>query len=249
MEDLINNFANNIAEQGQEGYELAQMFLEEEETFHLSTYDITGIYDNCKSFLCKNYSELLIDACITMCPYDTEELVKKIKNVYGECTTNRLALECLATIVLDECQHYQFWYTIWGTEENCLLDFSKYNINLALYDAEDFPIIQGVDIVAAMIGVNDMVQPSDLYNVFAYYADELSDNEEVTLIESVKEPIFTPDPFEVAGVVARYKNYTDFINSRAKKAITEYAFKFNELSMIENETVRETFITASIYDE
>ena len=181
MENLIKDFVSDIINEYEESWGLSDMFFEEEETFHLSTYDITGIYDACKNFLCKNFSEELIDKCIEICPYDNEKLVEKIKKVYGECSVNRLALECLATYVLHECQHYQFWYTIWGTEEECLLDFAKYDINYAMYNTDEFPIIQGRDVVAAMMGINNYVQPSDLYNVFAYYADELSkDDEEIS---------------------------------------------------------------------
>lgn len=242
IKKLIGDYINSEVEDLEEEGALALEMCEDEGDYHITSYWIQAVYTNAENFFNKSYSEALIDEVIQMYPNDINKLISKIKRVYGTCETNRLSLECLATMVLIEMQKCSIWYSVYGSEEEDMLDFNKYNITNALNDKDEFPVMKQSDLVAAMYGINTTVQPSDLYDVFAHYADELKMPTDEYL-ES--ESIFTPDVFYVAGVVARYKNYTDL----SKTLCSDIALKFNSLCNIENEELRYIYILSEIIED
>lgn len=244
IEYLINDFVETeIYDLQEEGNLCLEMCEEDEANYHMTSYWINGTYDNVRYFLENNYSDELCNAIICKYPFEVEALISKIKTIYEDCTKKIIAYEALASILLKEMQFYSQWYSIYGAEETDMIDFKKYNINQALTNTDEFPIIKQEDVIAAMYGINDTVQPSDLYDVFAHYSDELKIKKDNLI--NYSEPIFTPDVFLVAGVVARYKNYIDV----AKKIDADYALKFCELSNYNNEQLKEIFILAYAIDD
>lgn len=227
LKRLINDFIDSEIYDLQEEGNLCLEMCEEENNFHMTSYWITGTYDNVKEFINDKYSDALYETILNMYSYDIDTLRSKLSNVYGEYSKKTLAYEALASILLKEMQHYPTWYTVYGSEEVDMIDFNKYTIHNALLDNDEFPIIKSEDIVAAMYGINDTVQTSDMYDVFAHYSDELKFKDE-SLVSDIEdnEPTFTPDVFLVAGVVSRYKNYVDI----SKGKFADYAIKFFELS-------------------
>lgn len=244
---FINNEINDLQTEGAMCLELC----EEEDNYNMTSYWIGGVYSSVESFLNENYTEILKDIILEKYPNDISKLENKIKNLVGEFTESRLVVEALATILLNEYQHVNEWYTVYGTEEEDMIDFKKYEIINALNDKDNFPIIKTEDIVAAMYGINLTVQPSDLYNIFAYYADELKMKKEKTLFDlNNEEHIFTPDPFLVAGVESRWKNYVDLTKSRKlNDCCIDYAFKFNQINLIEDSYIRNISIITSAIDD
>lgn len=239
LEYFIFREIDDLQEEGSMAIELC----EEEDSYHIISYWIDGTYRNIEGFLNDNYCEELSDIILKKYPYDLEVLKSKIIKVYGHCNNNLVLLEGLATILLQEYQHITEWYCIYGTEEEDMIDFKKYSINNAITDKDNFPIIKQEDVVAAMYGINTTVQPSDLYNVFAYYADGLEFKNERNLISENEELTFTPDPFLVAGVEARLKNYVDLINSTKKNSCCiDYVLTFNSINNIENYDLRNMVI-------
>ncbi|UYZ38972.1 phosphoadenosine phosphosulfate reductase family protein (plasmid) [Clostridium beijerinckii] len=241
---LINDFINSEVDDLQEEGSWALDMCEEEGNFHLVSYWINGTYDNVRCFIDNNYSDDLYKYVIERYPNDIENLKSKMDMVY-DCYTHRtITYEALASILLKEMQHYYQWYSIYGSEEDDMIDFKKYNINQALKNTDEFPIIKQEDLVAGMLGINDTVQLSDLYDVFAHYSDELRIRTN-SLIEDDSEPTFTPDVFLVAAVVARYKNYMDI----SKKLYSDYALKFIEISTCSNTILKELSILSYVIDD
>ncbi|WP_160358745.1 phosphoadenosine phosphosulfate reductase family protein [Clostridium chromiireducens] len=234
---LINDFIDSEIDDLQEEGSLCLETCEEEGNFHMVSYWINGTYDNVRNFVDNNYSEDLYVSVIDKYPHDLETLKSKIKMVYGDYNNKSITYEALASILLKEMQYYPQWYSVYGSEEEDMIDFKKYNIHQALTNTDEFPIIKQEDLVASMLGINDTVQPSDMYDVFAHYSDELKIKKD-TLIEEYSEPTFTPDVFLVAAVVARYKNYMDI----SKKLFSDYALKFMEISTYNNTLLRELSI-------
>jgi 3'-phosphoadenosine 5'-phosphosulfate sulfotransferase (PAPS reductase)/FAD synthetase len=232
LKDLIMDFIDFEIYDLQEEGNLCLELCEEENNYHLTSYWITGTYDNVKDFINDNYTDALYETILNMYFNDIDTLRIKLTNVYGEYSNKTLAYEALASILLKEMQKYPTWYTVYGSEEVDMIDFNKYKIHNALLDNDEFPIVKSEDIVAAMYGINDTIQASDMYDVFAHYSDELKfkDKSLVSDIEE-NEPTFTPDVFLVAGVVSRYKNYVDI----SKGKFADYAIKFFELSTYDNE--------------
>ncbi|WP_315069201.1 phosphoadenosine phosphosulfate reductase family protein [uncultured Clostridium sp.] len=238
MSNLIDDFIDREINDLQEEGNLALNYCDNSDSgdYHILSYWISGTYDNVRYFINENYTDSLYYDIIDKYPYNLETLKQKLQNTYGEYSSRTLAYEALASLLLSEMQHYPQWFTVYGSEETDMIDFKKYNINNALYDTDEFPIIKQEDIIASMYGINDTVQPSDMYDVFAHYADQLKIKEE-TFIEDDSEPIFTPDVFLIAAVVARYKNYIDI----KKKINSDYALKFLEISYLDK-NIKELFI-------
>lgn len=235
---IINDFIDKQIYELQEDGNLALDYCESQNNYHILSYWISGTYDEVGNFLKDNYSDDLFTEIISMYPHDLDLLKQKLIKYYNNCDTKIIAYEALASILLKELQHYPTWYTVYGVEEKDMIDFNKYSIHTALSDNEEFPIIKSEDVVAAMYGINDMVQPSDMYDIFAHYSDKLRK-------EKVVEPTFTPDIFLAAGVVARYKNYVDI----SKKKFSDYAVKFLELSSIDDDLIRNhAILEYVIYD-
>lgn len=252
LKAIVKNFINKEIDELQEEGSFCLELCEQDGDYHMVSYWIQGTYDDVDVFLKDNYTEELGTVILSMYPNDINVLKEKISNKYGECNTKQIVYEALATILLKEMEYYPEWYTVYGTDEengiNDIIDYGCYNILNALNDKDNFPIIQSKDIVAAMYGINDTVTPSDMYDIFGYYADELKfKKEEPGLVEEKKETTFTPDPFLVAGVTARWKNYCDYIPKN--KVCSDYILKFNELDSIENRTVRNATIIGSIVDD
>lgn len=248
--DLLSFISNEVDDLQEEGSLCIQM-CEEEDNYHLISYWIEGTYSNIKEYLNKNYTEELGDIILEMYPNDLTSLESKIKQIHEECTNEELIIEALATILLDKFQYYNEWYTIYGTEEEDMIDFKNYSIITALSDKDKFPIIKSEDVVAAMYGINTTVQPSDMYNVFAYYADELKMEKEENLIDENKdEPIFTPDVFLVAGVESRWKNYVDLVKStKTNRCCIDYAIQFNQIMQIKDYDTRNIVIMVSAVND
>lgn len=244
IKDIINNFIETDVDDLQEEGNMALELCDQENDYHITSYWINGTYENVTLFINNNYSEELYNTLLEMYPHDLEALKDKVKRVYGNYTSERLAIEILASILLMEYQNYFQWYSIYGTEEDDMIDFKKYNILNALTNTEEFPIKKREDIIASMYGLNDTVQPSDLYDIFAHYSDDLAFREE-SLIDDTHEPIFTPDVFLVAAVVSRYKNYIDM----SKITNSDYAFKFLEISNYDNSEIRELLILNYAIDD
>lgn len=243
---LINDFIDNMIYELQEEGNLALDYCEKENDYHILSYWISGTYDNIKEFLDNNYSKELITEILKMYPYTLSHLKEKLSSYYDNFNNRVLAYEALASILLKEMQYYPQWYTVYGVEEKDMIDFNKYSIHKALQNTDEFPIIKSEDIVAAMYNINNTVQPSDMYDVFAHYSDNLKKKKENLLSEiEQSEPIFTPDVFLAAGVISRYKNYIDI----AKKKSSDYAVKFLELSTIDNEVLKNTSILAYVIDD
>lgn len=250
LKEELENFISNDINDLQEEASLCMELCEEEDNFHLVSYWIDGTYSNIKEYLNQSYTEELGDIILEMYPNDLLVLENKIRQIYGEVSRNQIIIEALATILLQKYQYYHEWFCIYGTEEEDMIDFNKYSIVDALNDRDNFPIIKREDIVAAMYGINTTVQPSDLYNVFAYYADELKFKKDKNLLDENKEELtFTPDPFLVAGVEARWKNYVDLVNKSKSKCCIDYVLKFNQLSMIKDYDTRNIAIILSAVDD
>lgn len=236
LKDFIRNEIYDLQEEGN----LCLEYCENEGDYHLVSYWIDGTYDNVRYFLKNNYSEALSEVIYDLYPNEKNALVLKIKAVYGECNEDYLLREALATILLKEMQEYPQWYTVYGSEEEDMIDFNNYEIINALKNKEDFPVMKREDIVAAMYGVNTKVQPSEMYDVFAHYADELSNNNSLLKEENT----FTPDLFQVGAVVSRYKQYSDVV----RKLSSDYAFEFANLFNIPEELRPEYILNSAIYD-
>lgn len=245
MNMLIENFIDSEIDDLQEEGSLCLELCEEEGNYHMTSYWINGTYTVVENFLSDNYSDALYEEILSKYSGDINNLEEKLTNVYGDYNQRTLAYEALASILLKRYQQYPVWYTVYGCEEDDMIDFKKYNIHNALQENEEFPIIKSEDIVAAMLGINDTVQSSDMYDVFAHYSDELKFKEESLVSDIENEPIFTPDAFLVAGVVSRYKNYIDI--SRIKFA--DYAIKYFSLCSIKNEELKNiAFLNYAITD-
>ena len=247
----LNSFINSEIDDLQVEGGLALDLCNEDDNYHIVSYWIDGTYKSVENFISNNYNELLIDVILEKYPNDLSLLECKIRKECKDVSKIRIVIEALASILLNEFQHINEWYTVYGTEEVDMIDFNKYNIVNAYYDEENFPIIKTEDIVAAMYGINVTVQPSDLYNVFAYYSDELKMNNEKSMFNLYEdEYIFTPDPFLVVGVEARWKNYVDLINNtKGNRCCIDYALKFNQLDKIEDYDIKNTSIIASAIED
>lgn len=232
LKNLIEDFIDSEVDELQDEGNLCLEICENENNYHMTSYWISGTYTEVEEFLNNNYSDELFEEILDKYPGDINKLEKKLRDVYGDYTHKTLVSEALASILLKQFQYYPTWYTVYGSQEEDMIDFNKYNIINALQDNEEFPIIKTEDIVAAMYGINDTVQASDMYDVFAHYADELKfkDNSLISEIENI-EPTFTPDAFLVAGVVSRYKNYVDI----SKVHYADYALAYFELSTLKDE--------------
>lgn len=251
LKEALDRFIDTEIDDLQTEGAMCLQICDEEDNYNMTSYWIGGVYTNVENFLKDNYSEILKDIIIGKYPNDLAKLENKIAQIKGKVTDSQLIIEVLATILLHEYQYISEWYTVYGTEEEDMIDFNKYEFINAYYDKEEFPIIKSEDIVAAMYGINFTVQPSDLYNVFAYYSDELKMQKEKNMFDlDIEEHIFTPDPFLVVGVEARWKNYVDLIkNTKSKTCCIDYALKFNQLNLIEDNHIRNLSIIASAIDD
>ncbi|MFR1926862.1 MAG: phosphoadenosine phosphosulfate reductase family protein [Clostridium paraputrificum] len=229
MKELVKDFIYYEVQDFEDESELCIELCEEENNYHMVSYWLSGNYESVNSFLIKNYSEELGDAILDMYindyKKDIDTLITKIKEKFGECSTKRLVYESLASMLLNDLQECVNWYTVYGSEEEDMIDFNKYNINNALQDKDEFPVMKMEDIVSAMYGINYTVQPSDLYDIFAHYKKKFKENstleistknseEDIAKLNSLE---FTPDTFQVASVVARWKKYSDLILNKQKK--------------------------------
>ncbi len=235
-------FLDNEIEDLQEEGSLCLEMCEEEMDFHMVSYWIQGTYDNVLYFIQNNYCDELLEMIMEMYPHNLETLKSKIERKYGECTNERIIYEGLSSILLNKMQYYPQWYSVYGSEEEDMIDFDKYNIIDAM-KSEEFPVMKREDVIAAMFGINTSVQPSDMYDVFAHYADILKiKNKKNSSIfdyeEDGEDSTFTPDVFQSAGVVARYKNYQEFI----KKPSSDIAYEFSKTMFIDDVKEKETRI-------
>lgn len=244
IKDFISDEINDLQDEGN----LCLKMCEDTGDFHLVSYWIKGTYNNVYRFLQDNDSESLLKVVMELYPHNIDGLKIKVKNKYGECTNDRLVYEALASILLNEMQHYHQWYTVYGCEEDDMIDFDRYGISHAI-TSEEFPVMKISDVTAAMYGLNDTVQPSDMYDIFAHYADSLKIKNKTPGslfdIDKGEEPIFTPDAFMSAAVVGRYKKYQEFI----KKAASDIAFRYTKLIFIDNDSLRNSMILASAIEE
>lgn len=208
--DLIDEFiSNSLDELETEGAMCLEM-CEEEDSYHMTSYWIDGTYTEVENFLMKHYHEdYFKDMCNTIIskyPNNIEVLKEKMGDRANYNDT--LVYECLGTILLKEYQTSSIWYTVYGSEEDDLIDFvQRYNILNALEDQEDFPVLKTSDLSAAMLGISTYVTPSDMYDVFAHNVDHLTDKEYNFIGEERK--IFTPDFIQISSVGARWKCYVD----------------------------------------
>lgn len=142
-------------------------------------------------------------------------LKMKIKGKYShDRTLEGFTYEALCSIILKEYQKLKVWYTVYGCEHQDLIDLvGSHHILNALEDPEEFPVIKLSSLSAALLGVSDHVEPSDLYDVFAHYADRLNTNDD----NIGKEPIFTPDIIQFEAVVSRFKWYSEYKVEKGRK--------------------------------
>lgn len=225
----LNNFINdNLDDLNTEG-EMCLEMCDNDNDYHMTTYWISGTYDVAYDFLSsikdKKELNLMIYYVKQKYPNDIEKLKEKVKsknyNQYG------LALEMLATILLKDYQKSPTWYTVYGCEQEDMADFSSYNIINALENQGEFPVMMMEDVVSAMYGdensdygVKNTVQSSDMYDVFAYLADELKiKKNQPSLMDDDKEYTFTPDSYEYEGIVYRWKMYTDIATNNKAKGV------------------------------
>lgn len=241
---LIDDFIDSEIYDLQDSGNMCLDYCEAQNDFHLVSYWIDGTYDNVKYFMENNYSDEMYSIIVDKYPYDIERLKSKVKAIYSDFSERIIAYEALASILLNEFQHYPQWYSVYGSEEIDMIDFKKYHITDALTNQDEFPIIKQEDIVASMLGINYTVQPSDMYDIFAHYSDQLK-HQKASLIEEVDEPIFTPDVFLTAAVVSRYKNYTEV----AKTINPEYSLKFMEFLNYDNELLKDISILEYAIDD
>lgn len=239
---------NNIMDLQEEGSYCLDI-CEEENNFHMVSYWINGTYAEVERFICENYNVHMEAILLSKYPNNIENLKKQILKLYGYIDSYLLCKEILATLLLKEMQYYVEWYSVFGTEEEDMIELRKYEINSALYNSSDFPIVKSEDITAAILGVNNMMQPSDLYDVFAHYSDELAIKKEQNLLDTFEDYIFTPDPFLVTGVEARWKNMFDLIEGLKGKCCIDYIFEFNSLNEIKNKDIRNKLILESILND
>lgn len=234
---IVTNFLDENIYDLLDNGEYALMMCEEENNYHMVTYWISGTYSDVNEFLKENYSSTVAEYILNMYPYDLDNLKRKILKKYGECTDLQIVFEALASILLSEYQNYPVWYSVYGCEEEDLIDFEKYDLNNALQHKENFPVMKMEDVTAAMLGINNSIQPSNLYDIFAHKADQLKlkkQKQDNFFCEADEEPIFTPDVFQIAAVVSRWKNYVDYIGPTLKKGktLTDYVVKFFKISNI-----------------
>lgn len=244
LEDFLRHEYELMEE---EGY-LCLMMCEEENDFHMTTYWISGTYDECKSWLIKNNNfELLLTIKQMYSDFcgDIITLEDKVKNKFENGNYELfLSVEALCSLILKiyqgdkKLKRYLYgqdieitptvWNSVYGAEENDFCDlYNKYNLLTALNNPEDFPVIRTSDIVSAMYGMGNLVHPSDMYDVFAYngekYINELQK----------KTVLFTPDLFMFEAVQGRYKAYSDMkkdiIGSKGRKNKNKYFIDYVEL--------------------
>lgn len=222
LEQFINNSLQELEEEGSMALEVC----EEEDNYSMTSFWLDGTYKEAENFLMEHYKKEyfseLCDLVISKYPNDIEKLKAKMgkRSEYRDM----IAYECLSTMLLKSYQSSPIWYTVYGSEEDDMLDFEKYHILNALNDTDEFPVMQTSDLAAAMMGVNFTVQPSDMYDVFAYHADSLKDKE-ITFLGEEKNT-FTPDTFLIESVCSRWKNYVDMIKN--KGYVIDFVEKFVE---------------------
>ncbi|KZL88400.1 hypothetical protein [Clostridium magnum] len=225
--DLIDEFiSNSLDELETEGAMCLEMCEEEDGDYHMTSYWIDGTYTEVENFLMKHYHEdYFKDMCniiISKYPNNIEALKEKMGDRANYNDT--LAYECLGTILLKEYQTSSIWYTVYGSEEDDLIDFvQRYHILNALEDQEDFPVLKTSDLSAAMLGISTSVTPSDMYDVFAHNVDKLTDKEYNFIGEERK--IFTPDFIQISSVGARWKCYVD-MSRKSKGYMVDFLEKF-----------------------
>lgn len=203
---------------------------EEEGNYHMTSYWIEDVYNSVRNYLSDNYTDVHGYILKEIYKGNISALKEKMEKFYSGISEELLSCEILASILLDELQHYPIWYTIYGTEEEDMIDFRKYEITSALVDADNFPILKSEDLVAAMYGINNTVQPSDMYGIFAHYADKLKKpSEEISLFYEKEDYIFTPDTFLVAGVNARWKNYMELKKISKGLCCSDYLMEYHKL--------------------
>jgi 3'-phosphoadenosine 5'-phosphosulfate sulfotransferase (PAPS reductase)/FAD synthetase len=224
---LLAEFISNSFYELEEDGGMALEMCEEEDNYSMTSLWLDGTYTEAETFLMKYYNKdyfsELCDLVITNYPNDIDKLKVKMGN--RSEYRDALAYECLATILLKSHQTSPIWYTVYGCQENDLIDFEKYHILNALNDPEEFPVMQTSDLAAAMMGVNYSVQPSDMYDVFAYHADSLKDKEITFLGE--ERYTFTPDTFMIESVCSKWKNYVDMV-TKQKGSVIDFVEKFVE---------------------
>lgn len=235
ISEFIEEKVSELEEDGTLCYELC----EEEDDFHMTTYWLSSIYEDSMEFIKKhfnkNYTQNLYKEIFNMYNSypnsDIRKLELKCKSSFKKGDFNAyLAYEALASIMLREFQEVKVWQLVYGCENNDMIDmYNKYHISNA-YTDPDFPVAKLSDVSAAMMGSNFTVQSSNLYDVFAYNADDLQKDEKLqhSLFDSKseKEKIFTPNTIQYEAIVSRYKHFKNIDkNPKVKKSDLLYYYE------------------------
>lgn len=129
---LIDDFIDSEIYDLQDSGNLCLDYCEAQNNFHIVSYWVDGTYDNVKYFMEDNYSDEMYSIIVNKYPHDIESLKLKLKAIYGDYSERTIAYEALASILLNEFQHYPQWYSVYGSEEIDMIDFKKYHITDAL---------------------------------------------------------------------------------------------------------------------
>lgn len=257
--NFLSKEVDDMIEYGSYALEVA----EEENNFHMMIYWIDGIQTAAYGYIMEHFSKygsLLCDEVISMYEGRVQKssiLESKIKTKFVSGNYKVfIACEALATLLLKEYQELSVFYTVYGCEEQDFVDLERaHHISRSIYNEEQFPIIKIEDVAGALVGASCYTQPSSLYDVYAHMSDNDRPGQTGGISEPKDEtiqPVFTPDPFEYDGVVARWKRYgairrkgkgfnllelqykLDSIKSLAESAgLFNYADSLRELAVIE----------------
>ncbi|ACA47076.1 phosphoadenosine phosphosulfate reductase family protein [Clostridium botulinum] len=247
LDDLIIDSINDLTTEGEMILEMCEM----DNDYHMCTYWISGTYDECYNFLSsiKDKKELNLIFYLIKNQYPNNVIKLKQKVKYKNYNQNGIILEMLATILLKQYQKEDIWCSVYGCEEEDMCDFNKNNIVNALKNQEEFPIVQIEDIIGTMFeedteyGVRHTVQPPEMYDIFAYYEDDLK-LEDNQLNYYGKNPcVFTPDTFEYEGIVYRYKQYNKIKKNPKLKGIDLLNYiELQSLGMSNEKIIREKYL-------
>lgn len=257
LDDYIMDLVSDMEEEG-------MMCLDECESqgdFHMTTYWLEGPYSESLRFIknvSKEYYADFMYACILkkyesykQYPCSLKGLELKVKkNFKAGSYKAYLAYEALASILLREYQGTSPWKCVYGAEFTDMIDMhKKYAFKNALTDS-DFPVLRNSNLAAAMLGDgNNYVESSSCYDVFAFLADELQEDD-----KKHDEAIFTPDAFQYEAVVSRHKCFHELLASKKslKSDLVDYYQRFSTIPSYDDEDTRLEFVNSVgdvIYDK
>lgn len=238
IDKFIEKQLNDLEENGNLCYELC----EEEEDFHMTTYWLSGIYEDSMEFIKehfnKDYTQYLYKEIFNIYDSYPNSNIKKLKlkcmKSFKEGDFNAyLAYEAFASIMLREFQKARVWQLVYGCEFDDMIDmYDKYHIRNA-YKDPDFPVAKLSDLSAVLMSDDTMddnftVQSSNLYDVFAYNADELQveNTQKGFFDDSEKEKIFTPNTIQYEAIISRYKHFKNITkNPKLKRSDLLYYYE------------------------